>query len=44
MTLDVNFTLMFTFNFILTCYFDIFKGKTTWKKNKEKSSNYFFKM
>jgi hypothetical protein len=26
-TLDVNFILMFKFNFILTCYFDIFKGE-----------------
>jgi hypothetical protein len=27
MTLDVSFIFIFKFNFILTCYFDIFKGK-----------------
>jgi hypothetical protein len=27
MTLHVSFSLMLKFNFILTCYFDIFKDK-----------------
>jgi hypothetical protein len=27
MTLGVSFIFMFKFNFILACYFDIFKGK-----------------
>jgi hypothetical protein len=36
MTLDVDFILMFKFNFILICYFDILKARLDNTKNKKK--------
>jgi hypothetical protein len=37
MTLDVNVILMFRFNFISTCYCDIFKGKIRYYEKTKKN-------